>query len=408
MKTKTLVLALSSAAFLWCGPSATSLSAQTAVPPPATVYQPLSDQQLDQLLGPVALYPDPLLAAILPAATLPTEIVLADRYLAGGGDIGQIGLQPLDPSVQALAHYPAVLQYLDNNLNWTIAVGQAFLYQQQEVMESIQRLRLSARNFGNLQSTPQQQVVDDNGEIEILPAEPDVIYVPIYQPDIVYFQSGCALSFGFGCSIGPWLNCDFDWLHHNVCFWGPQHRRPTNWWHATANQRAAWLARQTTVWQPGNHPGYNPANRGGRGWNNQVAHTAQPQPQYNSIVKQSHPAAVPRPSATPRSAAAPAPAAIRESGAFPLPKGPAPAVDSADHGAFVGGDSSRDARNFSERGQQSMDTAPRPAPAYSEPVRSEPVHSEPAYSEPAHSEPPVSHSEPPANSGGGSAGSSRH
>ena len=73
-------------------------------------YQPLSYQQLDQLLGPIALYPDPLIAQILPAATLPTQIVLADRYVSGGGDPNQIDQQPWDASVQALAHYPEVLK----------------------------------------------------------------------------------------------------------------------------------------------------------------------------------------------------------------------------------------------------------------------------------------------------------
>ena len=85
---------------------ALSVRAQMAVPPPTPVYQPLSYQQLDQLLGPIALYPDPLIAQILPASTLPTQIVLADRYVSGGGDPNQIDQQPWDPSVQALARYP--------------------------------------------------------------------------------------------------------------------------------------------------------------------------------------------------------------------------------------------------------------------------------------------------------------
>ena len=143
--------------------AALSMPAQTAVPPPMPEYQPLSDQQLDQLLGPIALYPDPLIAQILPASTLPTQIVLADRYVTGGGDPNQIDQQPWDASVQALAHYPNVLKWMDDNLNWTTDLGQAFLNQQQDVMDSIQRLRASAQNLGNLQSTPQQQVMEDDG-----------------------------------------------------------------------------------------------------------------------------------------------------------------------------------------------------------------------------------------------------
>src|SRR5215469_5445722 len=173
MNTKPLMLALTSAAVLLCGPAAPSTSAQPVIPPPTPAYyQPLSDQQLDELLGPIALYPDPLLAVLLPAATFPAQIVLADRYVAGGGDPYTIDWQPWDPSVQALAHYPSVLKYMDDNLGWTTELGQAFTYQQPQVMDSIQRLRLSAQNFGNLVSTPQEQVVDYGGEIEILPAEP--------------------------------------------------------------------------------------------------------------------------------------------------------------------------------------------------------------------------------------------
>ena len=147
-----------------------------------------SSAELDQMLGPIALYPDPLIAQILPAATLPSEIVLADRYVNGGGDPNLIDQQPWDPSVKALARYPTVLKWMDDNLAWTTALGQAFLAQQQDVMDSIQRLRAQAQALGNLQSTPQENVVADDGTIEILPADPQMIYVPVYQPDMVYFQ----------------------------------------------------------------------------------------------------------------------------------------------------------------------------------------------------------------------------
>ena len=160
-----------------------SALAQMPVPPPAPVVQLRSGPELDQMLGPIALYPDPLIAQILPAATLPSEIVLADRYVSGGGDPNLIDQQPWDPSVQALARYPALLSWLDDNLAWTTALGQAFLYQQQDVMDSIQRLRAQAQALGNLQSTPQENVVMDDGTIEILPANPEVIYVPVYQPE---------------------------------------------------------------------------------------------------------------------------------------------------------------------------------------------------------------------------------
>src|ERR1039458_4914963 len=136
---------------------AISVRAQMAVPPPMSAYQPLSYQQLDQLLGPIALYLDPLIAQILPASTLPTQIVLADRYVSGGGDPNQIDQQPWDASVQALARYPDVLKWMDDNLNWTTDLGQAFINQQQDVMVSVQRLRTSASKVGNLQSTRSEE-----------------------------------------------------------------------------------------------------------------------------------------------------------------------------------------------------------------------------------------------------------
>jgi len=118
--------------------------AQIPVPPPAPAGQPRSSAELDQMLGAIALYPDPLIAQILPAATLPPQIVLADRYVNGGGDLNLIDQQPWDASVKALARYPTVLKWMDDNLAWTTSVGQAFLYQAQDVMDSIQRLRASS------------------------------------------------------------------------------------------------------------------------------------------------------------------------------------------------------------------------------------------------------------------------
>ncbi|MGB7769489.1 MAG: DUF3300 domain-containing protein, partial [Verrucomicrobiia bacterium] len=243
--------------------------AQMAVPPPMPAYQPLSTAQLDQVLGPIALYPDPLVAQILPASTLPTEVVLADRYVSGGGDPNQIDQQSWDPSIQALARYPDVLKWMDDNLNWTTELGQAFLNQQQDVMDSIQRLRTQAYNLGNLPSTPQQQVINDGGDIEILPAEPQVIYVPVYQPSVVYYQSAYGapfITFGVGWPVGGWLDCDFDWHHHNLILWSRDHPRPANWWRDRPDQRAVVIASHTTVWHPVNRQTTPTANWGDRGW----------------------------------------------------------------------------------------------------------------------------------------------
>src|ERR1039458_6872886 len=115
-------------AVLLCVLAGTAISVRAqAVPPPMYAYQPLADAQLDQLLGPIALYPGPLIAQILPAATFPAQRALATSNGSGGGDPKQIDQHPGDPSVQALARYPNVLKWMDDNLNWTTDLGQAFL-----------------------------------------------------------------------------------------------------------------------------------------------------------------------------------------------------------------------------------------------------------------------------------------
>ena len=358
--------------------TAISMRAQTAVPPPMAAYQPLAAAQLDQLLGPIALYPDPLIAQILPASTLPTQIVLADRYVSGGGDPSQIGQQPWDPSVQALARYPSVLKWMDDNLNWTTDLGQAFINQQQDVMVSVQRLRASASKVGNLQSTPQQQVITDGGNIEIVPADPQVIYVPVYQPDQVYYQTCYGppfITFGIGFPIGLWLNCDFDWGNFNIIFWGNGYSRPSNWWHESSRQRDMGHA---GVWHANNHPGAVAVNRGDRGYgvpyNRPGAATAVRFVSDSAAAQRTPaPAAHPESPATRPSisVARPTPAPIEHSQPVSRPES---------SGAFIGIQSSHDTRTYSSRGQQSMQTA---------------THSE-----------PVSHSTPSFGGGGGGGGGS--
>jgi len=344
--------------------AAFSVRAQMEVPPPMPAYQPLSDAQLDQLLGPIALYPDPLIAQILPASTLPSQIVLADRYVSGGGDPGQIDQQPWDPSVQALARYPNVLQWMDENLDWTTELGQAFLNQQQDVMESIQRLRRSAYNLGNLQSTPQQQVIDDGSDIEIVPVDQQVVYVPVYQPDQVYYQTAYGVpfvTFGIGFPVGPWLDCDFDWEHYNIIVWNHDHPRPANWWHLPPSQRDIG---HTTVWRAGNNPRPVVVNRGDRGWG----------APNNSVVVPSVSRATPDPAATRR---IPVPAVRTETPAIrpvtpvtrPAPAPIEPASRPESNGAFIGIQSSSDTKTYSSRGQQSMQTITQAAPV----SRSEPA-----------------------------------
>jgi hypothetical protein len=186
-----------------------------------------SPEQLDNLLAPIALYPDPLLAQVLTAATFPDQIDEAARFVRANSDPNYIDSQPWDVSVQAVAHYPEVLYKMANDLDWTTALGQAFVDQSSDVMAAVQRLRVEARSAGNLVTTPQWEVVDSGGDIQIWPAQPQYIYVPVYDPSIVYFGHGSvygnAISFGVRFAIGAWLNRDFDWRGHRVYYTGWEH-----------------------------------------------------------------------------------------------------------------------------------------------------------------------------------------
>jgi len=209
---------------------AAGVSAQA--PPP-----PLPPQQLDQLVGRIALYPDPLLAQILAAATFPDQIPDAARwadqhhYLRGQELANAIQNDHLswDPSVQALLPFPSVLEMMAGDMNWTSQLGNSFLTQQQEVMDAVQRQRHQAQRYGYLRSNP-QIVVGAGPYITIMPVDPGFIPVPYYDPAIVYFAPrpgffvGGAIRFGFGISIGAYFRPwgwgvgfgRFDWGAHRV------------------------------------------------------------------------------------------------------------------------------------------------------------------------------------------------
>src|ERR1700680_289962 len=191
--------------------------------------------QLDQLVSRIALYPDALLAQILAAATYPDQIPDAARwgdqhhYLTGQAlaDAIQADQLPWDPSVQALLPFPSVLDMMASDMNWTTDLGNAFLAQQQDVMDAVQRERRRARDFGYLRSNG-QIVVSGGPYIEIAPANPEFIVVPYYDPTIVFFAPrpgivvGGAIRFGFGVTIGGffrpggWGYHGFDWERHGV------------------------------------------------------------------------------------------------------------------------------------------------------------------------------------------------
>jgi hypothetical protein len=161
-----------------------------ALPPP---NQALSPGQLNDLVAPIALYPDPLLSQIMVASTYPLEVVQAYQWLQrnpglNGPDLTQAAQhQNWDPSIQALVMFPGVLKRLNDDITWTTNLGNAFLAQQQEVMDAVQRMRQRAQQAGKLASTPQENVVTTTGGdqpvIEIEPADPAVMYVPVYSAD---------------------------------------------------------------------------------------------------------------------------------------------------------------------------------------------------------------------------------
>jgi hypothetical protein len=198
----------------------------------------LTVQQLDNLVAPLALYPDPLLSQVLVAATYPLEVVEANQWLQQNRSLTGTALldaakqQNWDPSVQALVAFPDVLARLNQDVRWTTDLGNAFLGQQKDVMAAVQRLRARAQANGKLQSTPQETVTTEtqNGQsaITIQPADPQVIYVPTYDPAYIWgppawgyypslFYPSYGFGFGFGIPIGGFF---FGWPGWGGWGWG--------------------------------------------------------------------------------------------------------------------------------------------------------------------------------------------
>ena len=203
--------------------------------------------QLQQLVAPIALYPDELVAEVLAAATYPTQIVEAKRWLQDHKDLqgkqlgDEVDKQNWDSSVKAMTEFPSVLANMDKNLSWTSSLGDAYVNQQQEVMDAVQVMRQHAQASGNLSSNSQEKVEKKDKTIVIEPVNPDTVYVPEYDPWIVYgaplgvwpgwywypglyvttpgifFGVGFGLGFfgGFGWGWGHW---GFDWGHGRLLF----------------------------------------------------------------------------------------------------------------------------------------------------------------------------------------------
>src|SRR5260370_1012676 len=236
---------------------------------PASPAKP-SPKELQQLVAPIALYPDALVAQILAASTYPTEIVEADRWMQRHSDLKgdklakEVDKQDWDPSVKAMVQFPSVLENMDKNLSWTSSLGDAYANDQQDVTNAVQEMRQQARNAGHLNSNEQERVTTQGSTIIIEPANPEVVYVPAYDPwlygapIVAYpgwypvpgiFWGGVGLSFGIGFGIGYFGGFGWGWHH-----WGYDwHGRTAIYNHNT------YISRTRTIINRGNfnHGNFN-------------------------------------------------------------------------------------------------------------------------------------------------------
>jgi hypothetical protein len=254
---------------------------------------------LDSLVAPIALYPDPLLAQVLAASTYPLEIIQLQQWLAQHKDLKDKALvdavekEDWDPSVQGLAPLPDVVKRLGENIKWTTDLGNAFLAQQSDVMDAVQRMRMKAQGAGNLKTTEQQKVetktIENKTVVVIEQAQPQVIYVPSYNPVVVYgppiypyppivypppgaYVAGMAISFGVGLAIGA------AWGHGGWgygCGWGHSSNININ-----VNNNFVNHYNRTNVNRPsqlpsggGNKWQHNAAHRGGAPYSNRATAT---------------------------------------------------------------------------------------------------------------------------------------
>jgi hypothetical protein len=200
-----------------------------------------SSQELQQLVAPIALYPDALVSQILAGASYPTEIVEADRWMQEHSNLkgqelaNEVDKQLWDPSVKALTQFPSVLANMDKNLSWTSSLGEAYANQPQDVMDAVQVMRARAQKAGNLKSNKQVKVESQGQTIVIEPADPEIVYVPAYNPWLVFgapvgmwpgwyaypglYVAGPGVSFGLGFGVGFFAGFGWGW-HHWGADWG--------------------------------------------------------------------------------------------------------------------------------------------------------------------------------------------
>jgi hypothetical protein len=262
-----------------------NLSAQQDEQDPAQAaqrqqYIQQTPEQLQQLVAPIALYPDSLVAQILAASTFPEQVVEADRWVQAhpeskGDALGQaVDKQPWDPSVKALTAFPSVLGNMDKNLSWTSSLGDAYYNQEQDVMDAIQVMRQRAQEAGNLKTTEQQTVTTQDSTIIIEPASPEVVYVPAYDPWVIYGASIVAWPewypypgiwydgpypwFGVGFGIGWFGGFGWGWRHWG-CDW---HDRGVVHDHNSYYSRSNTFYNRNNYYRGGDAPGGVNGDRG--------------------------------------------------------------------------------------------------------------------------------------------------
>jgi hypothetical protein len=392
MRLKPLIsLTALVAAFLMLG---STVFAQDAPPPPPAPGTMLSPDQLDDLVAPIALYPDELVSQVLVATTYPLEVVQAYQFLQKNPGLNGPALtqaaqqQNWDPSVQALVVFPDVLKRLNDDITWTSNLGNAFLAQQQDVMDAVQRMRQKAQQAGKLQSTPQQSVtvVDQGGApyIDIEPVDPAVIYVPVYDPAWIWGPAvwypyprwywgprPVGLFFGFGPAINVGFFFGGGW--HGWAGWG---------WHPGWGNRTVVVnntfihtynfnttrvtnVHGTAVWQ------HDPEHRQGVPYANQTMND-----RYRSAQRQN---LAPRPTVEQTRQGFQSQPQERF-GNRPAPQNPQPQERMGNRqvpqntpqsrGAFGGMDNGRSAQTHAEHGYGSLGpqrSAPAPRPSFSAP-----------------------------------------
>jgi hypothetical protein len=219
---------------------AVCVAAATGIPPPALAQ---SEADLDTLVAPIALYPDALLADVLPASAFPVQIVEAARAVESGPVDASVATQ-WDPSVQALVSYPSVLTMMNDRIAWTTQLGEAVAQDQGAVLAAVQRVRAEAQKAGNLESNDKQTVTTSGTNIVIQPTDPQVLYVPQYDPvailsppppwgyyppayGVVAFGDGFALgaltAYGIGWGFGPAFCCGHITVINNHYRYGHPH-----------------------------------------------------------------------------------------------------------------------------------------------------------------------------------------